>query len=494
MNAHASAYGKISLGDDTVNVEVITNPTGVPISFSKTSSASGVFLIQNGQLNVFSFRPRVLNEHCEPSVQIQDTVRSGKMVGQIFRASSTNINGINLSLASAGQTMFDDFESYANDAALQAVWVESGGTPVTLSTAVVSEGTQSMEFDLGASVSDEWQSTISSTNYTGVTFSLDYRQTVAFANASMEFFLGDGTNTKSFDLTITVENQFQSFSILEEAMVDDGGTPPTMTAITEVGFRLTNRQNNQEAFVDNIETAPLPGSVAIQLWDMGSVIPVAGVTSLDDGVRYDSLGDISAFGGAVTDEFILNLVGGIRRYPLVNFLAGVAYEIPDNKLIVDSNYYAITINYTDTDVLVLGGDSALGDCYKSGFSFTATDTTSAITGVGDNSDISFLVYSSQAVYATEIFQTILNTDGTLATIGVQTLAAYYIMDSTQNISQVVAPAVIPSNNAQVKVEFRPMFMPLGGKAKIEYNDDANDTAFIYATAIAYVHEPSDAFQ
>ena len=85
---------------------------------------------------------------------------------------------------------------------------------------------------MDATLSDEWINTIDSIDYTGFTFSLDFYQTVPFAQAKVEFFIGDGANTKSISLSVQDQNAFFHFDILETVMSEDGGTT-NMAAITK---------------------------------------------------------------------------------------------------------------------------------------------------------------------------------------------------------------------------------------------------------------------
>jgi len=96
----------------------INNDFGVPTGYSKQTANGDTWLLQKGQLNKLRLRPQIMNEHAESSRNIQGTVTSTNIVGQIFKASQDNINGINLTLESAAGADFDDFESYADDAAV----------------------------------------------------------------------------------------------------------------------------------------------------------------------------------------------------------------------------------------------------------------------------------------------------------------------------------------------------------------------------------------
>jgi hypothetical protein len=90
--------------------------TKVIQNYEKESANSVYQQIQKGQLNKVRLRSQVINEHAESSRLAHTTVESGVKVGQIFKASQDNINGINLTLESAAAVVLDNFESYADDA------------------------------------------------------------------------------------------------------------------------------------------------------------------------------------------------------------------------------------------------------------------------------------------------------------------------------------------------------------------------------------------
>ncbi len=86
----------------------------VPLNFTRTSSNGNSYNISKGQLNKLRIRPQILNEHVESSREIQGVVSSGNILGQLFKESHDNINGILLTLESAAGSSIDNFESYGN--------------------------------------------------------------------------------------------------------------------------------------------------------------------------------------------------------------------------------------------------------------------------------------------------------------------------------------------------------------------------------------------
>lgn len=173
-------------------------------------------------------------------------------------------------------------------------------------------------------------------------------------------------------------------------MTEDGGGTTDPTAITKIGFRVADKDAADSGYIDNLVATPPPGTVQVKLWDMGTSIPVTSVTSIDDGTQYSELGDRGLNGGTVDSEITVSLLGGKKTYQLNDFVAGTALEIPSNTILNSGNYYAITIHYVDTDVNIYGPDTSFAyNYYTNGYAFTAPDESTAITAIGDYSDLSF---------------------------------------------------------------------------------------------------------
>jgi hypothetical protein len=465
----------------TVDGAVDTNQTnGVPNTYTNLTSNGIEFLVSKGQLNKLRLRPQILNEHAESSREVQGTVNASTIVGQVFKASQDNINGLMLTLESAAGVTLDDFESYADSAALQLVWVKGGTNEALLETAIVESGSKSMNLPLGI-LNDDWVDTISSTDYTGTTFEFDYYQDVPFSLAKVAFFIGDGANTKALQLPINATAQWIHFSIDETSMVEDGATTD-VSAITKIGFRVDDRQPNADGYVDNLTATAAPGSISLKLWDMGTSIPVSATTSIDDGTQFTQLGDIgfTAPAAAIT----LPLEGGKRLYVVKNFVAGVALEIPSNTVLTVGNYYLVTLNYVDTNVDVFGPDTSfLTDYYTSGYAFTAPNESTAITAVGPYSDLMFGILSTQDVYLTGFFQFI------DAIPGNNSLVNIFVEDLNMAITDIITIGVRAAQEIEADISIRPMPMEKGGKFELYYNDDATDSVSGIGLSMAYLYVP-----
>jgi hypothetical protein len=454
---------------------------GALIDEYREMTASGnKFSLLKGQLNKLKLRPQIINEHAESSREAMDIVESGVIVGQIFKASQDNINGIGLTLESAEGSTLDDFEGYAASGNLQAAWILAGSNEATLETTIVKTGDKSMKLNL-STLNDEWAFTVGdSIDYTDFTFNLDWYQDRAFAQAKVSFFVEDGSSASaSIQLTIGNINTWEHFEININALSDDAGAVD-LTDIDKIGFRVDDAANTFSGYVDDIVATPPPGQVEIKLWDMGTTLPVGdGATfSLDDATQYAEIGDRGANGGAVTTSYLLDLVGGKKLYMIRAFIAGVALEIPDNNPLNEGHYYALTLHYIDTDVTVYGPDTTFSiSYYNNGYAFSTPGEASAnhitkipgAAGSGDFSDLMFMVFSTQDVFVLDIGQIADATPGSDA--GIIILAE----DKNMKVTTIAVSGVQAQPLTSVDLSMRPSFLEKGSKLEIYYNDDFTDS-------------------
>jgi hypothetical protein len=459
----------------------VNTPFGVPEAFVKQTSNENEYNILKGQLNKLKIRPQILNEHAESSREVQSIVTATNEVGQIFKASQDNINTMYSTLESAEFSIIDNFESYATDNALQLVWEPSNNLN-TIDTTIVKTGLQSMRIPLTTN-NDTFIRTIASTDYTNFNGAFDFRQSISYPTGQVSIFIGDGINTKSRLLNINVANNWTHFEINEEAMTEDQVGLTDITAITKIGFLVVNKSIGQYANIDNLITSPPPGNLGIELWDMGSVLPESGVTSLNDGTQYVQIGDISSV--VPVSQYVLPLLGGKRLYHLDEFKCGIALEIPSNELLIPNNYYAIVFKYVDTNVNVYGPDSSLGvNYYESGYAFNTTDNTTAINAIGEFNDLAFSIFSTQDVYIFES-RAVANSEPN----GLATYAAF-IEDSNMKITDVINThgSYIPIIGI-INLNQRPMFMEKGGNFELYYNDDFSDGVSKIVFGVRYYYVP-----
>jgi hypothetical protein len=447
---------------------VTTRSDGIPHTFTATSATGTNFLLSKGQLNKLRLRPQIINEHVESSRNLVDVVTSTNIVGQIFKASHDNINGIEFTARTEQDFVVDDFESYTDSADLQADWVASNPAELALlETTIVHEGTQAMNLPGEADVGDEWEVTLAPTDLTDATGSLWIQQTHAYSALKLRFYVGDGVNTKSAPIVVQNVDIWEEIEIPETLLTEDGGGTTDITNITKVGFRLEDARVNSQIYIDLMTAALAPGSVKLKLWDMGTEIPVSGVTSIDDGTQYTKLGDAGISGVQVADISLI-LTGGFRQYHVNEFVAGPALEIPTNELLTVGNYYMITFNYVDKDIEMYGSNPAWDNYYENGYSFSAPDESTAITATGANEDLQFIIYSTQDVYIRSFLQF------QNAQPGNNSSALMDIEDKNMKITSVVIAGV--KGEQIVQQDFgRPPLLDKGGKFELNYNDDATDS-------------------
>lgn len=478
---------------DPIPVRRTVRSDGVPPEFIKQTTSQNQRIIQKGVSNELLLRPQIVNEHMEVDGTIQDTVDSSTIVGQLFKASRVNMNGVTIKLASGNIEEWEDFESYADDAALRAVWVTSdagNNNPVLKTTDPAPyEGSQYMD------ISYNWESdlaptvtrTITSKDCRGGSWRFRIYPRLTWGEGNFNFFVTDGTNFKRLAVITLVTDEWVEVVIPQSAMIeDDAENPVDDEAITGVGLqvnRWTTESEGEYAGIDYIEFVSGGGTMKFKLWDCGNTIPEAGVNSIDDNTQYTTLGDPDLM--TPVAELTLPLVGagGVRRYQLDNFVAGLGGSLA----LTVGNYYMITMHYVDTDVDVYGSDGAV-DNYVNGYSFTAPDEETAITAVGVNKDCVFQIYSAQDAYLLSTKVLFKTSDGAVANNGANSSYEILVRNADDTLesaitSEIYAGVIEPS------VWFRPVQIELGGKIDMYFTDDSSDDVFKVYLIAEYAYEP-----
>jgi len=461
-------------------VSVIDNV--VPPSFTKSSAMQRHYGVAKGALNRMRMRPDVLNEHVDSSREVQSTVTSSNIVGQIFKASGDNINSVYLTLSSAVGIVIDDFESYVSSAALQAAWAATGELAI-LNTTVVDDGLQSMELP-GPRDGDEWFFTIAPFDMTGFNVALRVLSSEIYSLFQVSVSISDGVHTKRYQLVMPSAGTWHTLSIEESAMTeDDPANPVDVTQITKIGFRIEEKQHGASFYIDSITKTTSPGVLKVKLWNMGATLPIDGVTTLGDGVQYTSLGDLTEV--PPTADYDINLVGGQRLYHVHNFIAGVAEEIPTNETLVVGNYYALTLHYVDTNVDVWGPNlSYETKYYNNGYAFTTGSEVAAVNAIGPYSDLMFGIFSTQETFIYNLFaQADAVPNGS---------AEFHAMveDKNMRITDVIHThgITVPQQN-NIDLTFCPVRVPKGGKFELDYGDDASDDVTEVTIGATYLYAP-----
>jgi len=456
-----------------------TQSNGVPLSYSKLTANASTVSVSKGNLNKIDFFPRIMNEQQESSREVQGVVTPTNTVNQIIKISKDNISALLITLESAGGVVIDNFESYADNAALQAVWIASGSL-ATLDTAIFHGGAKSMSLP-STNNGDEWERTAAPQDFTDYTGSFNTYFSHSFSQQQLAVYIEDSVgNNKSFTLIQDAANQWCDCSVNEKAMVENpANTLDTdVTDITKIGYRIILKRTGGTINIDNLASVPPPGEIEIKWWDMGDTIPVSGVTSIDDGVQYEQIG------GSASSHF-LSLDGGKRTYHLEEFSCGVQKSLPTNETLNEGNYYLLELKWVDTDVSVYGADTSFtNDYYVSGFACTAPDEATPITAIGAYSDLMFVIMSAQDIYITRIgwrFDSAPNGDSSILV---------FLEDTDLEITDVIIDhEASPEQSFDTDLSLRPNYLVDGGKLEFYYNDDYSDSVTDVRGEISFLYEP-----
>ena len=500
--------------DGSINVN--TSPANTPPTYNKMTQNSETFNIVKGDLNKLRIRPQIQNEYAESSREAMDSVDASTVVGQMFRVSQPNINGISMTLQSgAAFASMDSITAntgsseqkagtmeYSSDAEMQEEWIKSGAVEAVRSAftdnnSVTQDGNWAIKVPMDVA-GVEWRVTLTSTNLTGVTFSIKYASTKEWNKAKAYFFIGDGTNTKSYPMTLAAKDLWQTFKFSEISMAvtgdDDTVTTPTMTAITKMGFRITDSDAGEFAYADSITYQAKPGSLNMELWDMGASLPASNgtVNYTTAGTQYEEIGD-RGIGGVVVSTYNLSLIGGKRKYHIDGFIAGTAPEKPDNTLLTTGNYYAIVLKYVDTDVVVYGPDTTIGfNYYTSGYGWKAETANNLIdiipgaAGAGAYSDLMFQIFSTQDVYIVNAHLLTDSAPGTDADVAIFSEGANMEID---DIIASVQTGGFGRTELPYDIRHCPSFLENGGKFEAYFNDDPTDAVTMAAFSMQYKFIP-----
>ena len=264
---------------------------GVPSEFTTMTTNGLTETISKGTLHKLKQFPRIGNEHVESSREVQGVVSSGNIVGQIFKASKDNISALMLTLESAAGVVVDDFDSYADDAALQTAWTASGAL-ATLDLVNFQSSPQAMKLPT-TNLADKWTVTAAPTDYTGYTGKFDAYFTHSFAQQQMSVYIMDNVgNRKTFLLVQAGAALWCACEVVEGAMVEDptNTLDTDVTNIVTIGYEVILKRVGGSVTIDDLLSVPPPGFLEVKLWDMGIDIPVSTTTSIDDGTQYTKLG------------------------------------------------------------------------------------------------------------------------------------------------------------------------------------------------------------
>lgn len=364
---------------DLAQGDEIEDEGGGGAPFKKLSYASETKNIQKGANNKITIRPRVLIENMQDQTNVVDTLKAGTTdVGQIFKMTGGifDLDRIHLCLEAislgGGLRTEEDFESYADTAALRAAWTpnDTSNSPNDLETSITFEGSKAMKCDLtnrSKSKNDNFVFTYGSnqdwSTFAGIQFQL--RQD---GSATLEIRIEDASGDSSKHTITTGTSGVFEFHKLDFANFQPVAVDPAdLTAIKKITLFVKSVSTVGAFYIDIIELFEATGgggfgTVDIELHDFGSD---GSPTQLSTILKTETL----------------SLSSGQQ-----------IYEIPFNVTgLTPNNFYGLVItNATASDIKVFGKNGS--DLYESGFSFKSANDLD-ITATGNNDDLCFSVFA-----------------------------------------------------------------------------------------------------
>ncbi len=353
----------------------IEDEGGQGAPFKKLSYASELKNIQKGGKNKIKIRPRVLIENMIDDTNDVKELGAGGVtdVGQIFKLTGgiKTLDRIHLTLeaiAGGAIQLIDDFESFADTAALRGTWVPNDTTnsPNILETSIFQEGSQAMKCDLlnkQKSKNDSFIKTFGS-NQDWSTFNGIQFQFRNDGNSVIEIHIEDSSGDASKQ-TITVSNQ----GVFEFNQLDFADFVPVATisadlsSIKKIKF-FVKTAVIAPFYIDIIElfSSQSFGTVDVELHDFGT-----------DGSPTQLV--------TPTQTETISLESGKK-----------IYEIPfEVENLTPNNFFGIVITNASAATVKVFGKSG-SDLYTNGFAFSSTnDLDIASTGSGD--DLFFLTFA-----------------------------------------------------------------------------------------------------
>ena len=302
-------------------------------------------------------------------------------------------------------------------------------------------------------------------------------------NIVPESYVKSSTLQKEFTLTKGSVNTFYIRpAVITENTHGDDEIQDTVDAATVIIGQVF------KASADNINGVYLTldaagsGSVDVKLWDMGTTIPVGGVTTLDSGTQYTTLGDLATESPAAS--YSLPLTAGKKMYFLDDFTAGVAEEVSTNALLNVGNYYALTLHYVNVNTDVYGPLSTDSiQRYANGFAFSATSTALPITQIGTYNDIMFGILAVDNGFIHKIGIDFDDIPGSNVN------ASCHVVSSSFDIT-----SVLHSNRKNIAqynlmdLKEAPSSIPKGSRFVLKYQDDILDSTTKMLLCMCYLHE------
>jgi hypothetical protein len=336
--------------------------------------------INRGQDTTVQWQPVTHGENWIGSTAdvVEQLDATNNMIGQIFRPTTTSLASVRLWLSALvpGGTI-DDFSTYANSAALQAVWVasDSVNTGVTLDTTTM--GSNSMRIAVAGNANSAGD-TVTKTfganqDYTAMTsISVTVRSTNGNNIFSLRLVDAAGVSA-SAAITPVALNVNETKSLAPANFVNDGASTPNFAQIKKMAIVVNGAGGNGNAiYIDNVIVNSDVGSVDVSLYDFGAN-PTPGalgaLVTLDDGSTKITIQGVGS--SAMATDITLN-----------KGLMGKAG-------LTANNYYAIVLNNkTQAAATWRMHGSLTGNPYASGNAFRSTNNGAALTHDA-NADVAF---------------------------------------------------------------------------------------------------------
>jgi hypothetical protein len=411
---------------------------------------------------------------------------SSAIVGQIFKNPQNNINSVAFT-AKSGQpeTELDNLETgdYANDAALQAVWIKAG-TDEAVRDLTVKPAGSNMSMKLDSSNDDgEWAADIdnmpngdTTINFANGIISFKWYQTHVFADLQANIFIKDTTPNKSVVPLVIADADVGTWVTFNIPISEfTSGTPADITDIENIGFEVEKKKVPSSFFyVDSLTYIISAGTIKMKLWEFGTTAPVSGVAKLSDANQYETLGDLS-IDGQVVSEIDVPLLPGQRLYHVHGFSAGPAFEKSANNPLIVDTYYAITFHFVDEITKFYGNnDGKLAD--SEGYSFTTPDENTAIEATGAGENLQFYLFCVKPVYVVGYHLHMLDVDGVETLTGLNSEWTTIIEDADD------VPVIIDEHHHHAVSDYRynsmAELMGTGGKFETKYVPGTDDVVSI----------------
>ena len=393
---------------------------------------------------------------------------------QVFRAQDDNIGMIGLVLNSEGlHQVIDDFESYVDEASLDAAWVQSDpiNTPANLETNTVAEGTQSMSIKV-----TRWRSYGDRVTYTFATpqdwsgydeLHFHWRSTRAnMLRLVIEDVAGSGLYINLPD----TDGEWQQQIIPFNQMRVLGANFPDMSQISKIYFEVINDSRTRTFYVDSLEVRALSGSsVDFQIIDLGDTLPTSVAppfvaVPFDDGTQFKTI---------VAD----NHLPLERRIDYIDGLAIGLFDL-SNRL-KKGRYYGIRLfNMKGTFPVVLWGGNRPPDPTQSFPVFTSADGATFTELTGKTLFFYTGVNFSEGMWLRKVILT--PDDITASKVSLR------CFDQYGELRVELLQGAFPTDGSEIKLHLeRPLLLPRGAYGMVQIDDDGRGVAWKITCELAY---------